>query len=115
MSNSEKKEIVPMTLDGLPIRHTISFLSDDKSLNQWSAGKTIRVPVLADGFKPGWVVWRGRKRYEFDIPFFYGMIRDWVRGCTETEATMPGLIRGKGMTKEEALDLSFEISPGEPV
>jgi hypothetical protein len=109
-----KKRNCPNSLDGFRAQHGINFLTDDTTLNEWSAGKVVKIPVLLDGMKPGWVQWRGRKRYEFDVPFFYAMIRDWVRGCTEAEASMPGMYKQSPMTKEAALDLSFEISPGEP-
>lgn len=104
------------TLDGFAALKSTNKLpaTPDLSINTWSHWSTIKVPVLADGMKPGWIQWKGRKRYEFDLPFFYAMIRDWMRGCTEAESKMPGLYRRDTMTKEEAIDLSFSIDAGEP-
>lgn len=99
------------TVDGFPIENTINFLPNkpDPSLNEWSYGKTVKIAVLDFWFNMRWVHWKGEAIYvEFDL--FKMMIRDWVRGCTEAESKMGGIHKRDPMTKEEALDLAFEMS-----
>lgn len=81
----------------------------DLSINTWSNWGTLKIPVLLDGMKPARVTHKGKTLQVFDYKFFVDLIRDWMRGKTEAEASMPGTIGMTPMTKEQALDLYFEI------
>lgn len=64
---------------------------DEQHLNQWSYGKTIKIPVLDFYINYVEVKWKDKViTVEHDL--FMGMIKQWV---------------ADGMTKEEALDLAF--------
>lgn len=92
-----------MTVDGFPVQNSISFLPDkpDPSLNEWSIGKTIKILVADFYFNPRWVTWKDQKMWVADYEFFTMMIKQWVTG-NPREGRQP-------MTKEEALDLVFEM------
>lgn len=86
-------KIAPSSMNWLP--HTA-----DITLNEWTRGKTIKIDVADFYFNPRWVEWKGERQWVADYEMFIMMIGAWVKGDK---------YGSKGMTKEEALDLSFEI------
>lgn len=96
-----------LTTDGFPVQNRLSFLADAYAgINEWSYGKTIKVLVADFYFNPRWITWRGEKMWVGDYGLFTGMIADWVKGNAR-EGRTP-------MTKDEALDLVFEIGRSTP-
>lgn len=96
------------TVDGFPITNTISFLPDvpDPELNPWSVGKTIKIEVWYDDYwynlKAGkyrrTITWKGQTETVEDYDWFCAIIKQWM-----DDKWFP-------KTKEEALDLWFEMS-----
>lgn len=65
----------------------------EPQINQWSYGKIKKIPVLDFFFNMRDVQWKGKvQTVEYDL--MTGMITQWMKD---------------GMSKEEALDLMFEI------
>lgn len=64
------------------------------ALNEWSSGKVTKIQVLDFFFNFRDIVWKGKTlTVEYDL--FMMLIKQWIDG---------------GMTKEQALDLAFEMT-----
>lgn len=63
------------------------------ALNEWSNGKKIKIPVLDFFFNFRDVQWKG-KTITVEYELFTMMVKQWI---------------SDGMTKEEALDLMFDM------
>lgn len=67
--------------------------SSPSSLNRWSYGKTIRIPISGEAFNWRKVTWKGKTELvEYDMLTL--MVKQWMK---------------EGMSKEECLDLMFDI------
>lgn len=64
------------------------------ALNQWSKNKKLKIEVLDFYFNPRDVSWKGKTIHTCDYELFTMMVKQWI---------------SDGMTKEEALDLMFEM------
>lgn len=60
-----------------------------------------KVVVLDFYFNPRTIKWKGKTQRVLDYELFEMMIKGWIAGDKN--------LHGSGMTKEAALDLSFEI------
>lgn len=100
------------TVDGFPIQDNINWLPDkpDQSINRWSFGKTIKVEVVYGewwyNFLAGKyakkVTWKGKTITVLDYEWFLALIKQWTE-----DKFYP-------RTKEEALDLYFEMDSFTP-
>jgi hypothetical protein len=96
-----------LTVDGFAVQDNINFLPavPDPAHNPWSYGKTITVEVwygdywqnLKHGKYRRKVTWKGRTVVVEDYEWFQMLIKQWI-----TNTWYP-------KTKEEALDLFFEM------
>jgi hypothetical protein len=93
------------TVDGFAIQDGFNFLSDipKPELNPWCAGKIVKIEVADFYMNPRWVTWKSRKMWVADYEFFVMLLKSWIK-----PPKIPG-VHQKGMTKEEALDLMFEM------
>lgn len=91
------------TIDGFPIQNGFDWLPDtpDPAINQWSYGKVVKVDVADFYFNPRWITWKGMKEWVCDYELFTMLIASWIKGDKWGNS--------KPMTKEEALDLYFEM------
>lgn len=64
------------------------------ALNEWSKNKIKRIEVLDYLLNPRDVSWKGKTITTCDYELFTLMVKQWI---------------SEGMTKEEALDLMFEM------
>ena len=67
--------------------------TDVAKANAWTAGKRKRIEVLDFYFNWRTVKWKD-KTLEVEYDIFTGLVQQWIEG---------------GMTKEEALDLMFDM------
>lgn len=96
------------TVDGFPIqRGEVNWFAAeiDPNANAWSFGKTVRIEVwyadyyynLIHGKYARSITWKGKTTRVIDYEWFASMINSWVN-----DKFFP-------MTKDEALDLFFEM------
>lgn len=93
------------TVDGFAIQDGFNFLSDisKPELNPWSIGKAVKIEVADFYMNPRWVAWKGRKMWVADYEFFVMLLKSWI------QPPKYALYQPKGMSKDEALELMFEM------
>jgi hypothetical protein len=94
-------------VDGFPIQDNFNFLPNtpDPSINRWSYGKVTTIEVWGDwwfnyihGKYRRTITWKGQTEIIDDYPGFCDLIKSWMDN------------KWYPKTKEEALDLWFEMS-----
>ena len=72
-----------ITVDGFPIQNSINMLpsSVDRSINEWSYGKTISIEVDDSQVHlcPKEVQWQGKSFHVADYEFFIMLVKEWMQ------------------------------------
>lgn len=90
-----RQRMTAISIQGFLPSTTKNLLEPSKSgLNSWSNKRTIKIPVLDFFFNFRDVQWKG-KTITVEYELFTLMVKQWV---------------ADGMTKEQALDLMFDMS-----